>query len=99
MAVQEYETLTGSGRGARITDRKATDFSVDEIRELIARYQWLAFKGHPVTPDEAIPWLGQFGTLTDNDRRQNNILKIDASKKDQGEVLLGNGFLPLHRDG
>ncbi len=94
-----YSPLTPSGKGALITDRKVTDFSVAEIRALIARYEWLAFKQHPVTIDDLIPYLGQFGKLTENDRRQGHVLKIDASKVDEGEVLLGQGFMPLHHDG
>ncbi len=92
-------TLTASGMGARITDRRITDFSATEIRELVARYRWLAFTGNPVSVDEMIDYLPRFGPLTENDRRQGPVLKIDASKKDEGEVLLGQGFLPLHRDG
>lgn len=94
-----YPTLTPSGKGAAITDRRITDFAPAEIRALLARYHWLAFKGNPVGIEEMIDYLGQYGTLTENDRRQGPVLKIDASKQDQGEVLLGQGFLPLHRDG
>ncbi len=94
-----YPPLTPSGKGALITDRRVTDFSVDELRALIARHEWLAFKQHPVTLDALIDYLGRFGTLTENDRRQGPVLKLDASKQDEGEVLLGQGFMPLHRDG
>jgi (5R)-carbapenem-3-carboxylate synthase len=94
-----YQPLTPSGKGVKITDRKATSFSVDEIRELLARFDWIAFKGHPVSPEEAHPFLEQFGKLVQNDRRKGVVLKIDASGKDKGEVLLGDGYLPLHRDG
>jgi (5R)-carbapenem-3-carboxylate synthase len=93
----KYKPLTPSGRGAMITDRRVTDFSVEEIRELIAAYQWLAFKGNPVAEDEVIAYLGRFGGLVQNDRRKGAVLKIDGSQKD--EVLLGEGFMPLHRDG
>jgi (5R)-carbapenem-3-carboxylate synthase len=94
-----YETLTPSGKGLRITDRRITDFSPTEVRALLAKYHWLSFKNHPVTVEEMIEYLPQYGTLTENDRRVGPVLKIDASKKDEGEVLLGQGFLPLHRDG
>jgi len=94
-----YPALTPSGKGAKITDRRITDFSPAEIRALLADRHWLAFKGNPVGIDAMIDYLGQFGTLTENDRRQGPVLEIDASKKDEGEVLLGQGFLPLHRDG
>lgn len=94
-----YQPLTPSGKGARITDRRVTDFSVEELRALVARHEWLAFKQHPVTLDEMIPYLTRFGKLVENDRRQGPVLKLDASKKDEGEVLLGQGFMPLHRDG
>lgn len=94
-----YPALTGSGMGARISDRKITDFSVAELRALIDRHRWIAFKNHPVSVEEMIDYLPQFGKLTENDRRVGPVLKIDASKKDEGEVLLGQGFLPLHRDG
>ncbi len=94
-----YQPLTPSGKGARIGDRRVTDFSVAEIRDLLARHDWLAFEDHPVTTDEVVEFMGRFGTLVHNDRRQGAVLNIDASKKDEGEVLLGEGFLPLHRDG
>lgn len=92
-----YEPLTPSGRGAKITDRSLLDFSVEEIRELVARYRWLAFQKHPLKNEDVLAFLGRFGPLTHNDRRQNGVLKLDGSKKD--EVLLGQGFMPLHRDG
>lgn len=97
-----HATLTPSGKGLKITDRPITAFSVDEVRALIKRYQWVAFKRVPTAPvaiDDLRTYLGQFGKLTDNDRRVDNVLKIDASKVDEGEVLLGQGFLPLHHDG
>jgi (5R)-carbapenem-3-carboxylate synthase len=97
-----YPPLTPSGKGATITDRRITEFAPDEIRALLAQHQWLVFKRDPVRPvaiDDLITYLGQFGKLTDNDRRKDHVLKIDASKTDEGEVLLGQGFLPLHRDG
>jgi (5R)-carbapenem-3-carboxylate synthase len=91
-----YEPLTASGRGAKITDRSILDFSVEQIRDLVARYQWLAFK-KPVSADELLAYLGKFGRLVENDRRQRGVLKLDGSRKE--EVLLGEGFMPLHRDG
>lgn len=91
--------LTPSGKGAKITGRKVTDFSVEELRGLVARHEWLAFKGGGVSLDELIDYLGRLGKLTENDRRQGAVLKLDASKQDEGEVLLGQGFMPLHRDG
>ncbi|HVJ88384.1 MAG TPA: TauD/TfdA family dioxygenase, partial [Labilithrix sp.] len=97
MSTPQYEPLTASGRGAKISDRSFLQFSVEEIRELIARYQWLAFTKHPVSGDDVLAHLGKFGNLVQNDRRQKGILKIDGSKKE--EVLLGEGFMPLHRDG
>lgn len=95
----QRQPITPSGKGTLITDRRVTEFSVQEIRDLIARFDWLAFKNHPVTTDEVIAYLGRFGTLVQNDRRQGAVLKLDGSKKDAGEVLLGDGFMPLHRDG
>lgn len=94
-----YPSLTPSGKGALITDRRVTDFSTNEIRDLIARYEWLAFKNNPVSLTEVETFLREFGTLVENDRRRGAVLELDASKKDEGEVLLGQGFLPLHRDG
>jgi (5R)-carbapenem-3-carboxylate synthase len=94
-----YPPLTPSGKGALITERRVTDLSVDETRELIARHQWLVFKDNPVSLTEVEGFLRQFGTLVENDRRRGAVLELDASKKDEGEVLLGQGFLPLHRDG
>jgi alpha-ketoglutarate-dependent taurine dioxygenase len=94
---RDYEPLTASGRGAKITDRPIVDFAVEEIRDLIARYRWLAFKENPVTSDDVLAYLGKFGRLVQNDRRQKGVLKLDGSKKE--EVLLGEGFMPLHRDG
>lgn len=94
-----YKPLTPSGKGALITDRKVTDFSVAEIRDLIFRHEWLAFKNNPVSLTEAETYLRNFGTLVENDRRKGAVLQIDASKKEEGEVLLGQGYLPLHRDG
>jgi len=92
-----YRPLTPSGRGARITDRRLTDLSVQEIRDLVDEYQWLAFQENPVTADEVVDCLGRLGRLVENDRRQGAVLKLDGSRKD--EVLLGEGFMPLHRDG
>lgn len=92
-----YEPLTASGRGAKILDRRFVDFSVEEIRALIDRHQWLAFAGAPVTGEEVLGHLGRFGKLVQNERRKDGVLALDGSKKE--EVLLGEGFMPLHRDG
>ena len=92
-----YEPHTPSGRGATITDRSFLDFSVQELRVLIDTHHWLVFAGHPVSGSDVAEHLGKFGRLVQNDRRQNGILKLDGSKKE--EVLLGEGFMPLHRDG
>lgn len=89
--------LTASGRGARIGDRRFTDFSPEDLTALIRRHGWLAFVNHPVTKDEVLAHLGKLGTLVENDRRKDGVLSLDGSKKD--EVLLGEGFMPLHRDG
>lgn len=94
-----YPALTPSGKGALITERRVTDLSVEETRELIARYRWLVFKNHPVTLTEVEGFLRNFGALVENDRRRGAVLNLDASKQEDGEVLLGQGFLPLHRDG
>lgn len=94
-----YAPLTASGCGAVISDRKLTDFTKEEIWSLIDQYRWLAFKGNPVNEEEVGGFLGQFGNLTQNDRRKGVVLKLDGSKDQEGEVLLGEGFLPLHRDG
>lgn len=94
-----YTPLTPSGKGASITDRRVTDVPVGEVRRLLARYEWLVFQRNPVTLDEVIAYLRGFGTLIENDRRRGAVLALDASKKDEGEVLLGEGFMPLHRDG
>ena len=93
----KYRAITESGRGVVIADQQLLDFSVDEIRRLIAEYQWLAFRNQNINTDQATTFLEKFGTLTRNDRRQDAVLKLDGSKKD--EVLLGQGFMPLHRDG
>jgi (5R)-carbapenem-3-carboxylate synthase len=92
-----YEPLTPSGRGARITDRRFVDLSVDEIHALVERYQWLAFVGTKLAEEAVLAHLGKFGRLVENDRRKRGVLKLDGSKRD--EVLLGSGFMPLHRDG
>ncbi len=94
-----YQPLTESGRGALINDRKMTDFSKQEIDDLLAQYYYLVFTNNPVQVEEAEDFMCQFGKLTQNDRRKGAVLNIDASKRDDGEVLLGEGFLPLHRDG
>lgn len=96
---EKYETLTGSGRGLKITDKKPGDFDTVEIRELLKAHSFLVFSGTPVTTDEVESFLSQFGSLTQNNRRKGTVLAIDGSKGDEGEVLLGQGFLPLHRDG
>jgi alpha-ketoglutarate-dependent taurine dioxygenase len=106
----KYLPLTPSGRGARITDRRVTDFSVEELRDLLDEHQWLAFQENPgrahagngrrtrpVTAEEVTKCLRRLGRLVQNDRRQGAVLKLDGSKKE--EVLLGEGFMPLHRDG
>lgn len=95
----QYQPLTKSGKGVRITDRKLTDFTKDELQALLDKYLWIAFKDNPVTTDDVESVLRQFGPLTQNDRRKGVVLNIDGSKEQQGEVLLGDGFLPLHRDG
>jgi alpha-ketoglutarate-dependent taurine dioxygenase len=92
-----YEPHTESGRGATIADRSFLDFSVQELEELIDNYQWLVFKRHPLSVCDVSGHLGKFGRLVQNDRRQDGVLKLDGSQKD--EVLLGEGFMPLHRDG
>ena len=98
-AMAHYQPLTPSGKGVRISDRKLTDFSQAEIQSLLDQYLWIAFKDNPVTTDEVESTLRQFGPLTQNDRRKGVVLSIDGSREQQGEVLLGDGFLPLHRDG
>lgn len=95
--VDKTQTLTPSGKGLRIADRPITDLSPDEVRELVREFQWLAFKNHPVPEEEVVAYLRQFGSLTENDRRRGAVLQLDGSQKD--EVLLGEGFMPLHRDG
>jgi alpha-ketoglutarate-dependent taurine dioxygenase len=92
-----YEPQTLSGRGATIADRSFLDFSVQELEELVDAYQWLVFKRHPLSVSDVVGHLGKFGRLVQNDRRQNGVLKLDGSQKE--EVLLGEGFMPLHRDG
>lgn len=92
-----YEPHTESGRGATIADRSFLDFSVAELDELITTYQWLVFTRHPLSVSDVVGHLGKLGRLVDNDRRQNGILKLDGSQKN--EVLLGEGLMPLHRDG
>lgn len=92
-----YAPHTQSGRGATIADRSFLDFSVEELEELIDTYQWLVFKRHPLSVSDVRSHLGQFGRLVHNDRRQDGVLKLDGSQK--AEVLLGEGFMPLHRDG
>jgi len=92
-----YQPHTPSGRGATIADRSFLDFSVEELRSLIDTYQWLVFKHHSLSGSDVAGHLRKFGRLVQNDRRQNGILKLDGSKKE--EVLLGEGFMPLHRDG
>ena len=56
-ATATYETLTPSGKGLRITDRRITDFTPAEVRALLAKYHWLSFKNHPVTVEEMIDYL------------------------------------------
>jgi (5R)-carbapenem-3-carboxylate synthase len=96
---EQYQAITPSGKGVRITDRKVTDFTKDELQALLDKYLWIAFKNNPITIEDVEATLTQFGPLTQNDRRKGVVLNIDASKIDAGEVLLGQGFLPLHRDG
>jgi (5R)-carbapenem-3-carboxylate synthase len=97
LSTNRYEPHTPSGRGATIADRSFLDFSVDELQELIDTYQWLAFTRHPLSGSDVAGHLSKFGRLVENDRRKNGVLTLDGSKKD--EVLLGEGFMPLHRDG
>ena len=94
-----YEPLLASGKGIKIPDRKITDFQTTEILGLLDKHRFIVFTGHSVAADEVSDFLAQFGPLTSNDRRNNSVLAIDGSKEKQGEVLLGQGFLPLHRDG
>ena len=96
-AIDTTQTLTGSGMGLRITDRPITSMDVEEVRDLVRRYQWLAFQKQPVEEAEVVDYLARFGDLTQNDRRRGAVLQLDGSQKD--EVLLGQGFMPLHRDG
>ena len=97
LSTKPYEPHTPSGRGATIIDRSFLDFSIEEIDELIDNYQWLVFKRHPLDVSDVVGHLSKFGRLVRNDRRQNGVLKLDGSKKE--EVLLGEGFMPFHRDG
>jgi len=94
-----YKTLTPSGQGALVEDRAFTSFSADEIRALITERRWVAFRKHPVDGQAVLRHLRTLGNLVENDRRKDGILKLDGSKKEEGEVLLGEGFMPLHRDG
>lgn len=97
LSTTPYEPHTQSGRGATVTDRSFLDFSVKELQTLVDTYQWLAFTQHPLGVSEVRDHLGKFGRLVQNDRRQDGVLKLDGSQKN--EVLLGEGFMPLHRDG
>lgn len=92
-----YKAHTVSGRGLTISDKKLTDFSIEEVQGLLKDYRWLAFRNHPLTTTEVTGFIARMGDLTQNSRRENGVLKLDGSKKD--EVLLGEGFMPLHRDG
>lgn len=95
----QYTPILESGKGLKITDKKITDFSADEIQALIDEHRFLVFTENPITAEEVEDFLQQFGPLTQNNRRKGAVLAIDGSKNDEGEVLLGQGFLPLHRDG
>lgn len=92
-----YEPLTPSGRGAKVRDRSLLDFAPEELRALVERYRFIAFQDHPLTTEQVREYLGKFGPLTQNDRRKDGVLALDGKKKD--EVLLGEGFMPLHKDG
>lgn len=95
----EYQVLTESGRGLKISNKSFKEFSKEELEELLDKYYWLVFTNNPITIDDVEDTLTQIGPLTENDRRKGAVLNIDTSKVDEGEVLLGQGFLPLHRDG
>ena len=98
-AQAQYQPMTASGKGLKIVGKNISDFTPQEISDLIDQYYWLVFTGKPASLNEVENTLKQFGPLTQNDRRKGVVLNIDTSKKDEGEVLLGDGFLPLHRDG
>lgn len=91
--------LTACGRGIAIHDRAFTDIEPADLVALLDQYLWIVFRGHPLTETEVEQVLSAHGPLTENNRRQGKVLNIDGSGKDRGEVLLGDGYLPLHRDG
>ncbi len=99
VSLAHYKPITASERGVAISDHKLTDFTAEEVWQLIDNYRWLVFKDNPISEAEVKDFLHQFGPLTENNRRKGTVLNIDGSKADEGEVLLGEGFLPLHRDG
>lgn len=91
------ETLTKSGKGIKIENRSILSFEKEEIVDLLDKYHWIAFKKDGVDIDNLILFLENFGRVVKNERRDGAVLKVDGSKKE--EVFLGNGFLPLHKDG
>lgn len=95
--VAPYKPLTPSGKGILFENRPLVDFSKEEIKELLQKYHWIAFKKNNIALSELTEYLEQFGNVVKNDRRDGAVLKVDGGKKE--EVFLGNGFLPLHKDG
>lgn len=95
--VAPYKPLTPSGKGISFENRPLEDFSKEEITELLNKYHWIAFKKNEISLGDLTNYLEQFGSVVKNDRRDGAVLKVDGGKKE--EVFLGNGFLPLHKDG
>lgn len=91
--------ITESGKGVRIIGRTLSELPQDEIKALLDKFYFIVFTGKPNDVDDVENTLRTFGPLTENDRRKGAVLNIDKSKVEEGEVLLGDGFLPLHRDG
>ena len=92
--------LTQSGAGCAL-DWSVVAGDADSIRELQAllanrRFAVLHGVGSDVESAKAI--LRNLGPLVEHEKREDGVLSLDGSK-DEEEVLRGQEYMPLHKDG
>jgi len=84
-AVSESSFLSGPDAGAR-------------LREGLTRYKFLVLRGIGKAPEDAMRVLRLLGELVQHEKREEGVLNLDGSK-DEAEVLRGQEYMPLHKDG
>lgn len=95
----QFQTIMENGFGVIIPNELSNLLlQPSAILDLLEKHQFIAFRDTKYNLKEIEDILLQFGSLVQNDRRENDKHLVLDGKKDY-EVIRGNGRLPLHKDG